>query len=233
MDRVAVANNQRSLAALGENPWVVHLRLAVSTSGFLETCVASLIDSTWLLTSASCVHDARFIWARFGCIEVIRAELVLETSAVRVHPLFREGNDVALVALNRVVDFTQNIAVIPLPAQDADVGVSGNFCAYGENDDNTPGDYLSCYDVDIITINDLALVAGDDLSVSKFDVGAPLVDNGVLIGSVAAAGEDEGTVVFTRTSAYIDWIVSQTGIQLGREAPRAPGAPESIIIVDN
>ncbi|XP_061720113.1 transmembrane protease serine 11D-like [Cydia pomonella] len=235
---VKVGHHQQSLAALGEKPWVVHLRLAISTSGFLESCTGALIDSSWVLTTAHCVRDVRFIWLRFGAVEVIRPELVLEsTNVIRNddwNPLTQENN-IALINVNRVIDLTSNIDVIPLPAANSGLPDRANYCAYGESSPDTAGEFLRCWDVTIVAENQQAVIyEGEDISATEFDTGAPVVGDGVLLGVLSTKGEFRDEAVFIRTSAQVNWITGMTGLDFSRApAPEQERQEAQDVIIVN
>ncbi|XP_049871531.1 chymotrypsin BII-like [Pectinophora gossypiella] len=198
-----VASN-KAVAALGENPWLVHLRLAVATSGFLNSCAGSLISQSWVLTTGSCVENARFIWVRYGAVNVVNPSLVTETSVVRVFPDWAPGRvetDVALVSINRVVQFNENIAPVSL-ASSLDLPETANFCGFGALEDG-PGEVLSCFDVTLSGAGEISFVAqSEDGQTTQFDNGAPLVSDGVQIG-ILVSGES-GT--FISPAVFRDWI---------------------------
>uniref|UniRef100_A0A2H1WDZ4 SFRICE_009809 n=1 Tax=Spodoptera frugiperda TaxID=7108 RepID=A0A2H1WDZ4_SPOFR len=207
-----------SPAALGENPWLVHLRIAVSTSGLLDTCAGSLIGSGWVLTAASCVADQRFIWIRYGVVDVIRPSFVTENSQTVLHPEYDAAsgkNNLALINLNRVIETTDNIAPISLSGSASE---SGTFCAFGASD-GKPGEQLNCYEA-AISEDDGFSVSGD-FEATEFDLGAPVVSEGAQVGLLTGS---DGS--FTGVGDYIDWIESATGIAFNAEA-----APEAVHFV--
>ncbi|KAM3958354.1 chymotrypsin BII [Aphomia sociella] len=215
--RSAGFNSGKSiLAEAGQNPSLVHLRIAVSTSGLLETCAGSLIDSRWVLTSASCVRDARFIWIRYGAVEVISPELVTETSAVRINPNYNANtgdNDIALVSINRNVESSANISPVSIAGADSDLPASANFCAYGE-EQGAPGERLSCINVDLAVEDDGSIsAASEDGQASRFDIGAPLIVDGVQYGLLTSPGADNAGT-FLNTASYRSWIESEIGVSL-------------------
>ncbi|KAI5651488.1 trypsin domain-containing protein [Phthorimaea operculella] len=155
----------RAAAELGENPWFVHLRIAVTTSGFLNTCAGSLIGNSWILTAKACVDNpsSRFIWSRYGVVDVYRPSLVTEGNVVRLHP----SQDVALININRNVEFSDNIQSIPL-ASAADEVDSARFCGFGALDDgNAPGENLNCGDVSLSLADNVYTASSDDIQATR------------------------------------------------------------------
>ncbi|XP_030030987.2 serine protease 28 [Manduca sexta] len=220
--RSAGVQSTKSAAALGENPWLVHLRIAVSTSGLLNTCAGSLIDQRWVLTSASCLSDARFIWIRYGVVDVISPSLVTESSAVRVHPEYNAAtgeNDIALISINRAVHSVDNVAPIGL-AQSSDIPSSGRFCGFGE-DDSAPGETLSCFGVSLSEEDGKLSASSDAGEVSEFDIGAAVVNDGVQIAVVVGASSDNGARLMP-VNSYVRWIEETANISLSPEAVPEP-----------
>ncbi|XP_045775936.1 granzyme M-like [Maniola jurtina] len=208
-----------SPAELGENPWVVHLRVTKSTGGgLLESCVGSLIGSSWVLTAASCVQDARFVWIRYAALDPVRPGMVTETSMVTINPGFNVTsgeNNLALVNINRVVETTDNIKPIALAAPIADGEEpphQGRFCVYsGRYDDSR--EVLQCFRANLDYLDDGTIVADEMGSLRfKFDVGSPLVSDGVQIGVLS--GLTERWSAFLQPALYRDWIQSVTGQSL-------------------
>ncbi|KAL0870348.1 hypothetical protein ABMA27_005359 [Loxostege sticticalis] len=221
----------RSLASVGDNPWVVHITVAVSTSGFLNTCAGSLIDGRWVLTSASCITDARFIWIRYGAVDRISPQLVTELTNVRqfiTHPEYDAAtgqNDIALLDINRYVLNPPNSAIQPvaLATDSADLPESAKFCNFGIDDTGAPGDVLSCVNVAPSAKEDGSISA--DAESTEFDVGAPLVQDGVQYGILTKVGESSG---FLNPAAYLDWIQEVTGVQFGSD-----NDGDNVVVPDN
>ncbi|XP_050350420.1 serine protease 28-like [Nymphalis io] len=192
----------------GENPWVVHLRVAASDNdGLLRTCVGSIVDASWVLTSASCVKNSRFIWIRYGAADVIRPELVTESTTVTINP----DNNLALIDINRKLQNTVNISPIPLAASNTELPTSGKLCVYGAVE-GAPGEKLSCFNVDLKANEDGSIVgSSDDGQATEFDFGAPLVSEGVQVGVLTDV--TEGSAVFLNTAKYNEWISGITSQQ--------------------
>ncbi|XP_063829905.1 chymotrypsin BII-like [Ostrinia nubilalis] len=210
----------REAASLGENPWLVHLRLAVTNSGgLLNSCIGSLVDPRWVLTSASCVNSVNFVWIRYGAVDVFTPELVTEGGAaaghlVQRHPQYDPvtgANDIALIRVNRYVlnPPSANIAVVELAAADAEVPSSGKVCTYGADADGAAGEFLSCVDADVSTDDDGVISA--DAESTIFDLGSPLVKDGMQYGILTRAGDSSS---FINPAAYRDWIEQTAEIQL-------------------
>ncbi|XP_059062105.1 chymotrypsin BII-like [Achroia grisella] len=203
-----------TLAEAGQNPSIVHLRVAIGTSGLLQTCAGSLINSRWVLTTASCLNDARFIWIRYGAVDVISPELVTESSAVRLNPGYNAqtgANNIGLISINRAVESSENISPVNVAGQDDEVPESANFCAYGQEGEG-PGESLSCINVDLSVGEDGSIVAeSEEGEASRFDIGAPLIVDGVQYGILISP---DGT--FLNPASYRDWIAIET---LGSDQP--------------
>lgn len=229
--RSAVVQSTRSLAALGENPWVVHLRIAVSTSGLLNTCTGTLIGNSWVLTAASCLTNVRFIWVRYGVVNVINPSLVTENSAVRIHPGYDAAsgaNNIGLISINRVVHNTDNIAPVNLALSD-ELPDSAKFCGFGDDGAGGPGEQLSCAELSLEGEGDGAIAVSGDAEASKFDVGASLVSDGVLVGVLVSGADDESAGSFVAVSGYIDWIEEETGLQFNPDAAAPEEAEDSLV----
>ncbi|CAH0674890.1 unnamed protein product [Chilo suppressalis] len=198
------SESHRIAAAPGENPWVVHLRLAVSTSGLLNSCVGSLLNNRWVLTSSRCTLNQRFIWLRYDATAVYSPSLVTETSQVTTNA----GLGLSLININRNVEFTANIAPVRLASGNV-VPASAKFCGYGANDDGAAGEYLNCAEVDVAVQEDGSVVASADAT--QFDLGAPLVADGVQYGVLVQVAEEN---VFVNIASAREWISDVTGIPL-------------------
>ncbi|XP_026727644.1 brachyurin-like [Trichoplusia ni] len=206
----AVQSASRELATLGENPYVVHLRLAVSTSGLLKTCAASVISPSWVLTAASCLEDNRYVWIRFGAVNVANPTLVFEAGNAGVRVLNNLG---LYTANNRAVDFSQAATIAPVALSEAGVSDSGKLCVFGANSEGGPGELLSCATVGLEAQEDgSVIISSDDVSATEFDLGAAIVSDGVQVGVVTGAGSDDNAGVATSVEDYLSWIQETTGV---------------------
>nr|QRN45230.1 chymotrypsin-1-like [Tineola bisselliella] len=199
------------LANLGENPWLVHLRIAVSTSGFLNTCGGSLIHENWVVTSSSCITDSRFIWVRFGLVTVWNPELVTETSTVVVHPNFNANNldnNIGLINTIRVIHTSANIR--PIGIIGFNTPPEAFFCGFGARDNNNAGEQLRCFDLNIsrIGIHITGTAIGGEPT--RFDVGGGLINGNLLVGMYSHANAD-GTFAYACSACYRHWIEGITG----------------------
>ncbi|XP_023948138.2 trypsin II-P29-like [Bicyclus anynana] len=203
-------DQSRAVAQRGENPWLVHLRVTRSTGGgLLDTGVGSLIGTSWVLTAASAVQDARFIWIRYGAVDPFRPELVTETSVVQLHPDYSAvtgDNNIALVSINRLVQSTANISPVALAAADSEAPSAGRSCGFG-GDGETPGVQLQCVSGDLVVDGNTIVAKGADGILSKFDVGSPLVEDGVQHGVLSSV-----LGVYLKVAYYRSWIQQVTEI---------------------
>ncbi|XP_013140374.1 PREDICTED: chymotrypsin BI-like isoform X3 [Papilio polytes] len=189
-----------------ENPWVVHLRIATTFgAGLLNSCVGSLINERWVLTSGSCVQNLRFAWIRYGAANVVNPELVTETSSSRFN------NRVGLIAINRVVEFTPTISSVELAAASDELPETGTLCGYGSQEDGSPGETLNCYEFTLSGEQNDVFEGTSDGQTTEFDIGAPLVSNGKQIGVLVRPAENGSAALFASVGAYKVWIDFETG----------------------
>ncbi|XP_068622722.1 mast cell protease 1-like [Battus philenor] len=188
--------------AISENPWLVHLRVALlDGAGRLGTCGGSLLNGRWVLTAVRCVERARFMWIRYGASNVINPELVTETST------FFQQFDLGLVSILRDVEFTPTISPIKFITGEHTLPETGKFCAYGEMDENIPGEELSCSEWTLEAIDDGSFEGSNsEVKATQFDLGTPLVSNGVQYGVLVALPRPGVGAVFVNPARYESWI---------------------------
>ncbi|CAH2087206.1 unnamed protein product [Euphydryas editha] len=212
---------QAAPAQSGENPWIVHLRVATNGNGLLTSCAGSIINQSWVLTTASCIANSRFIWIRYGALNIIHPELVTESTTVRNHPTA----DIALIGLNRVLDNTgkllhvstnnraekDNIGPISIADAAAEMPESGRVCGWGASESGTPGEILNCFDADLQVQEDGTIAAvSEEGQATEFDLGAPLVSDGVQYGVLSSVSD--GQAVYVNPAQYRGWISDITGL---------------------
>ncbi|RVE48657.1 hypothetical protein evm_006728 [Chilo suppressalis] len=115
---------------------------------------------------------------------------------------------VFVAAQARSTGVQSNIAPVRLASGNV-VPASAKFCGYGANDDGAAGEYLNCAEVDVAVQEDGSVVASADAT--QFDLGAPLVADGVQYGVLAQVGEEN---VFVNIASAREWISDVTGIPL-------------------
>ncbi|CAH0757935.1 unnamed protein product [Diatraea saccharalis] len=209
----------RESSALGENPWVVHLRMAMSSGTTLNSCAGSLIGQRWVLTSISCITGRTFIWVRYGVVEVIRPSLVTETNAVQMN----NELGLALININRNVEFTDVISAVGIAGSGAAVPASGKFCGFGASESGGPGENLACFNVNVEVQEDGTLVGQSD-ELTRFDLGGALVVDGVQYGVLVEAGDRN---VFVNPAVAREWIEDVTGIDLDDDDDSSDGDDSS------
>ncbi|XP_026333418.1 uncharacterized protein LOC113240352 [Hyposmocoma kahamanoa] len=163
------------------------------------------------------IHSARFVWIRYNAVNVINPELVTESNTFRVHPNFNANtgaNNIGLVSVNRFVESTDTIAPVAL-SRDAEVPESTILCIWGEDDDgeDVPGEQLQCNEVNVYEEEEEGIVAHGNIAASRFDLGTPLVSDGVQIAyMVAPTAGNYISGKYIRPD--VDWINSITGLDL-------------------
>jgi len=134
-------------AKFAELPWQVHIRISS------YQCGGVLLNNQYVATAAHCVHQAKLsqITVHLGEFDTKNTKKVfepLESESYRVehitlHPDFRymltqpDRFDVAVLKLDRPVDYQDNILPICLPTSDYDlVGKIGVVAGWGKTDNS-------------------------------------------------------------------------------------------------
>ncbi|XP_045538850.1 chymotrypsin-2-like [Papilio machaon] len=192
--------------SLAENPWVVHLRIAYNFGdGQLKSCVGSLINERWVLTSTACVMNLRYAWIRYGAANVNNPELVTETSSSRFN------NRVGLIRINSEIEFTPTISPVELATARDELPETGTLCGYGAQEDGSAGETLSCFEFTLSERRHDVFEGTSDVQTTVHDIGAPLVSNGKQIGILVTPAQSGSPALFASVGAYKVWIDFETG----------------------
>ncbi|CAG5059116.1 unnamed protein product [Parnassius apollo] len=107
-----------------------------------------------------------------------------------------------------------NINAVTLATYDDIITETGTVCGYGVDEDNSPGEQLVCSEW-ILEPLEVGTTVGisEGVPPTRYDIGAPLVSNGVQIGVLTSLVEGP-TAVFKNPAIYRDWIKEQTGVEL-------------------
>ncbi|MCK7622562.1 trypsin-like serine protease [Streptomyces sp. RS10V-4] len=178
-----------------------------------ETCSASLIAPTWVLTAKHCVAGGALSF-RIGSLDQYSGGTVANGVQTYTH-----GADLALVRLDRPVSTTY--AVLGQPGS---VSVGQNVQVYGwgatsrcGSEINCQSRYLKYADVTVTggctdAYGGSAICAswGDGITAGG-DSGGPMMANGVQVG-VASTSDRQSTTAYSNVTAYRSWIRSVAGV---------------------
>lgn len=105
------------LAVKGQFPHMV--QLAIKKNNSTKYCGGSLIDPSWVLTAAHCCQDMMSAKAFLGSIFMRTMPLKLKVVDAAIHPLYKNINahDIALLKLEKPVEFSELIQPVNLPAR--------------------------------------------------------------------------------------------------------------------
>uniref|UniRef100_A0A4W3JHD7 Acrosin n=1 Tax=Callorhinchus milii TaxID=7868 RepID=A0A4W3JHD7_CALMI len=216
-------------AITGAWPWQVSLQLGRSHQ---HVCGASIISDWWLISAAHC----------FGTYKYVHSwTVVRDIDALIIHENYSNiNNDVALLRVDKAIEFGENIRPVCLPSQGEAVENTWKGChvtGWGrmEKGGRTSAHILQEAAVNIIPtatcqqpdwygrlVNEnmvCAGFAGGGIDACQGDSGGPLscrhkhTERFYLVGLVSwgqGCAERFRPGVYTRTSNYINWINKKT-----------------------
>ncbi|MFE5794528.1 S1 family peptidase [Streptomyces sp. NPDC056503] len=189
-------------------PWAARL-----LSNGRETCSATIIAPTWILTAKHCVTGGGLSF-RIGSLDQHSGGTLANGVQTYTH-----SSDLALVRLDRSV--TATYARLGQPGS---VSVGQSVQVYGWGATSQCGSEATCQSrylkVANVTVtggcrdayNGSAICArrGDGITAGG-DSGGPMMANGVQVG-VASTSDRQTTTAYTNVTAYRSWIQSVAGV---------------------
>ncbi|MEU3603122.1 trypsin-like serine protease [Streptomyces sp. NPDC006798] len=190
-------------------PWAARL-----FSNGRQTCSASIIAPTWILTAKHCVTGGGLSF-RIGSLDQSSGGTVANASAVYNHA----SSDLSLVRLDRSV-----AASYARLGQPGSVYVNQNVQVYGwgatsqcGSEANCQSRYLKVANVTVTggcrdAYNGSAICArrGDGITAGG-DSGGPMMAGGIQVG-VASTSDRQTMTAYTNVTAYRPWIQSIAGV---------------------
>ncbi|MEO3843851.1 MULTISPECIES: trypsin-like serine protease [unclassified Streptomyces] len=189
-------------------PWAARL-----FSNGRQTCSASIIAPTWILTAKHCVSGGGLSF-RIGSLDQTSGGTLANGVQTYTH-----SSDLALVRLDRSVSTTY--ATLGQPGS---VTVGQSVQVYGWGATSQCGSEINCQSqylkVANVTVtggctdayggNAICARRGDGITAGG-DSGGPMMANGVQVG-VASTSDRQTTTAYTNVTRYRSWIQSIAGV---------------------
>ncbi|MFE3072507.1 S1 family peptidase [Streptomyces sp. NPDC059247] len=189
-------------------PWAARLY-----SQGRETCSATIIAPTWILTAKHCVSGGGLSF-RIGSLDQFSGGTVANGAQTYTH-----SSDLALVRLDRSVSTTYS----PL-GQPGSVSVGQGVQVYGWGATSQCGSEINCQSrylkVAQVTVTGgctdayggsaICARRGDGITAGG-DSGGPMMASGIQVG-VASTSDRQTTTAYTNVTAYRSWIRSIAGV---------------------
>ncbi|KAA6216347.1 S1 family peptidase [Streptomyces filamentosus] len=189
-------------------PWAARL-----FSNGRETCTATIIAPTWILTAKHCVTGGGLSF-RIGSLDQHSGGTVANGVQTYTH-----SSDLALVRLDRSVS-----ATYARLGQPGSVTVGQSVQVYGWGATSQCGSEATCQSrylkVANVTVTSgcrdayggsaICARRGDGITAGG-DSGGPMMANGVQVG-VASTSDRQTTTAYTNVTAYRSWIQSIAGV---------------------
>ncbi|MFH8561345.1 S1 family peptidase [Streptomyces sp. NPDC017988] len=190
-------------------PWAARL-----FSNGRQTCSASIIAPTWILTAKHCVSGGGLSF-RIGSLDQTSGGTMANGVSVYNH----SGSDLSLVKLDRSVAGTY--ARLGSPGS---VSVNQTVQVYGWGATSQCGSEINCQSR-LLKVANVVVTGGcrdayqgqaicarrGDGITAGGDSGGPMMANGVQVG-VASTSDRQTTTAYTNVTAYRSWIQSIAGV---------------------
>ncbi|MEU7646503.1 S1 family peptidase [Streptomyces huasconensis] len=190
-------------------PWAARL-----FSNGRQTCSASIIAPTWILTAKHCVSGGGLSF-RIGSLDQTSGGTLANGVSVYNH----SGSDLSLVKLDRSVAGTY--ARLGNPGS---VSVNQTVQVYGWGATSQCGSEINCQSR-LLKVANVVVTGGcrdayqgqaicarrGDGITAGGDSGGPMMANGVQVG-VASTSDRQTTTAYTNVTAYRSWIQSVAGV---------------------
>lgn len=114
-------------------PWQAHVQASYANSPTINNCGGSIISTTYLLTAADCVLNAKTLKINLGSTYLSAPAKTLYSSVFFIHPYYHSNyfqNNIALIRLPETLKFTSTMTAIRLPSKSQVNETFVNYEAY-------------------------------------------------------------------------------------------------------